>query len=178
MPTDWLDLSYLRDGTPRQRAAFAVLAELDLMRRLAAFGPVLVGTIPIDVDIETSDLDILCHAPDLAAFEAEIRAQFGGEQGFRLERSDRHRPPAVVAGFERSGFAIELFGQDRPAVEQHGYRHMVAEARLLALGGEPARAAIRALKRSGLKTEPAFAQVFGLPGDPYQALLDLDGDPL
>ena len=36
-----------------------------------------------------------------------------------------------------------------------------------------AREAIRALKRDGLKTEPAFGQYFGIMGDPYAALLDL-----
>jgi hypothetical protein len=32
---------------------------------------------------------------------------------------------------------------------------------------------VRALKRAGIKTEPAFAQVFGLSGDAYEALYEL-----
>ena len=50
---------------------------------------------------------------------------------------------------------------------------MVVEARLLRHGGPEVRHKIRQLKGQGLKTEPAFAAVFGLPGDPYQTLLAL-----
>ena len=50
---------------------------------------------------------------------------------------------------------------------------MVVEARLLELGGDPARQAIRRLKQSGLKTEPAFARYFQLEGDAYQVDLRL-----
>lgn len=57
---------------------------------------------------------------------------------------------------------------------------MVVQARLLEIGGEALRQAVIALKRSGLKTEPAFARLLGLAGDAYQALLTLeassDGD--
>lgn len=34
--------------------------------------------------------------------------------------------------------------------------------------------AIQQLKAVGLKTEPAFADYFGLSGDPYQAMLELE----
>jgi hypothetical protein len=47
---------------------------------------------------------------------------------------------------------------------------MLAEAHLLAGAGPEAKEAVRALKRAGMKTEPAFAQVFGLTGGAYEAL--------
>ena len=50
---------------------------------------------------------------------------------------------------------------------------MIAEARLLSLAGESAKQAIRALKKQGIKTEPAFARYFGLLGDPYETLYAL-----
>jgi hypothetical protein len=52
-------------------------------------------------------------------------------------------------------------------------RHMIVEERLLRLGGPEVREQIRSLKAQGLKTEPAFAVVFQLPGDPYKTLLQL-----
>jgi Domain of unknown function (DUF4269) len=50
---------------------------------------------------------------------------------------------------------------------------MIVEARLLEMGGQDARRAIRQMKNAGLKTEPAFACYFKIKGDPYEALLEL-----
>lgn len=54
-----------------------------------------------------------------------------------------------------------------------GWRHFVVEKRLLALGGQRLAASVMSLRQNGLKTEPAFATVLKLQGDPYQALNDL-----
>jgi hypothetical protein len=58
--------------------------------------------------------------------------------------------------------------------EQAGWRHFVVEQRLLAQGGQSLAATVMALRRGGLKTEPAFAAALKLRGDPYHALLELD----
>ena len=85
----------------------------------------------------------------------------------------KYGPVAFESSFHHGGFMVEFFGEPLPVSRQRGYRHMVVEARLLELGGEPLQSAIIALKRSGLKTEPAFARHLGIHGDPYLALLDL-----
>ena len=46
----------------------------------------------------------------------------------------------------------------------------MAERRLLDLGGPYFREAILTLRNRGMKTEPAFASVLGLAGDPYVAM--------
>jgi hypothetical protein len=58
--------------------------------------------------------------------------------------------------------------------QQHGYRHMVVEARLLAASGPRLKERVIQEKTLGLKTEPAFAKLLALPGDAYQALLALE----
>lgn len=79
-----------------------------------------------------------------------------------------------MVSFEVEGLAVEVFGQALPTACQNAYRHMVIEARLLALGGAALRQQVLARKASGVKTEPAFAQMMGIAGDPYYALLALE----
>ncbi len=170
---DWRDLGYLRSGTERQQAAYRALQELGLFRDLAAYDPVLIGTIPLDVDLPHSDLDIACHAPDLTAFLDKVMALYGQRPDFRLARKRIRGVASAVIHFSHAGFPVEIFAQPQPVERQYGYRHMLVEARLLDLGGEEARQAVRALKAAGLKTEPAFARHFRLRGDPYERLWQL-----
>jgi hypothetical protein len=172
MRIPWQDITYLSHGNERQRRAYRTLGRLQVLNVLRDYTPVLVGTIPIAIDVAESDLDIVCEVHDLDAFEALVRGAFGRREGFRLKRRQINDLPTLVANFEAS-MPVEIFGQPRPVVEQNAYRHMVVEAHLLAIGGETARREIQRLKRAGLKTEPAFARYFGLPGDPFEALLAL-----
>lgn len=50
---------------------------------------------------------------------------------------------------------------------------MLVEYKLLQQHGEDFRQQVVALKKAGIKTEPAFAKLLQLPGDPYEALLQL-----
>jgi hypothetical protein len=86
----------------------------------------------------------------------------------------------VLASFEAAGWWIELYGEPIRVERQRGWRHFAVERRLLAFGGHDFRAAVLAPRQRGMKTEPAFAAVLGLSGDPYIALLDLaeQGDEL
>lgn len=141
---------------------------------LAAFSPRVAGTPPLGLDMPASDIDVLCHAPDADAFAAVVQSAFGDAADFFLRRW-QDADGTVVAGFTAHGWAFEIFGQARPVEEQAGWRHFEVERRLLALGGAGLRAAVLQARREGLKTEPAFAAVLGLPGNPYAALLALAG---
>lgn len=169
-----LSLEALAAGTPRQREAVATLRALGLFDLLAAFEPILAGTVPLDIDIEGSDLDILCRAADFDALERALHP-YRLQPGFAVQRTVVRDRPTLLASWTNTTFPIELFGQNRSILEQEGYRHLIVEARLLSIGGDVLRAEIRGLKRAGLKTEPAFAEWLGLAGDPYDALLELEG---
>jgi hypothetical protein len=170
---DWHDTSYLLAGGARQRHAHRALDQLGILRDLARFGATLVGTIPLAIDLPDSDLDIICRAPEPSPFEEALRELYGARAGFRLELTSSRGRAAVVAGFSHAGEAIEVFGQDLDVEEQAGFRHMVVEARLLDIGGDRVRRAVLGLKLRGMATEPAFAELLGLSGDPYQRLLEL-----
>jgi hypothetical protein len=173
MQKDWRDLTYLLRGTATQQAAYQALEALRVFPLLRAFDPVLAGTIPLDVDIPGSDLDIVCYVEDGDAFAQCLHNAFGHCVGFALQRDLLNGLPTVIAQFTCQGFPVEIFGQPLPVTAQPAFRHLLVEARLLQHGGEEVRREIRHLKRQGLKTEPAFAAVFALAGDPYDTLLGL-----
>jgi hypothetical protein len=149
------------------------LESLRVFEILHDYHPVLAGTIPLDIDIPGSDLDIICEVHNLDEFERVVRVAFGQYAGFRVARESVRGVLSIIVNFDYAGFPIEIFGQPKPVTEQNAYRHMLVEERLLAIGGEAARETIRALKLAGEKTEPAFARYFNLPGDPYAVLLEL-----
>lgn len=145
-----------------------------LFRELAPFEPTLVGTYPLGLRIDTSDLDVICCAPDLATFERALETLPVTPD--HVERVPL-APEAVVATLRWDDVVVELFCQTIPVYAQAGFRHMVVEGRLLALGGARLRDRVRAEKRAGARTEPAFARVLGLAGDPYAAILELEPWP-
>lgn len=169
----WRDLAALIAGTPRQRDAAKLLADAAILDKLAPWDAVLCGTIPIDCDIASSDLDVICHAPDAATFAAALETFFAGEDGYHLKNKDLIGIPSVICRFTRAGWPVEIVGQPLPVRAQRAWRHMLAEALLLAGAPAGANDRIRALRAEGLSTEEAFGRHFGLPGDPYEALLEL-----
>ena len=148
------------------------LDRVGVLTALASFDPRVAGTPPLGLDLPTSDLDILCHAPDPHVFTEAVWAAFSHHERFAIwQWAGAARP--VVCSFVAEGWVFELFGDVRPVSEQSGWRHFDVERRLLALGGDAFRAAVMTRRNGGQKTEPAFADVLNLRGDPYQALLDL-----
>jgi hypothetical protein len=170
---DWRDVGYLGHGTLRQREALCTLADTRVLDVLAEFDPVLAGTIPLDVDIEDSDLDIICSVTDAMSFATCVTDAFASHEGFTLRRGVIRGDYTTIVSFTSGAFAFEIFGQNVPVDHQAAVVHLDVEARLLAFGGAAARERIRELKRSGLKTEPAFATWLGLGGDPYDVLYAL-----
>ena len=164
-------IEYLKEGTPRQKEAYSVLTEHKVLAKLESFSPILVGTLPINIDIETSDLDIICYWTNKQAFVEAVLADFGAEEAFNFRELSTPDWDVVVANFSLDGVEIELFGQNIPTKQQMGYRHMLIEYKLLSERGEAFRQEIIALKRKGYKTEPAFGLLLGLLGNPFVELL-------
>ncbi|PZR27889.1 MAG: DUF4269 domain-containing protein [Citrobacter freundii] len=165
------DIGYLKLGTTMQQRAFQVLTTYRIMEKLAEFQPCLAGTIPLAIDMEGSDLDIICTWKNKQEFEDSLTNCFGEMDGFIIRQIEVRGELSVVANFIIAPFGIEIFGQAVPVKDQLAYRHMIIEYKLLAEKGEAFRKEIIQLKKNGLKTEPAFANILGLSGDPYLALL-------
>lgn len=164
---------YLREGSPRQRMAAATLDELEIDSLAGIAEWALAGTVPLNIDLPESDLDILIHAADPAAVRDVLTARFSHLPGF-IAWAHSGEAGAWCLAFDTEHYPVEFFIQDMPLRRQRAFRHLVIEYVLLDRHGEDFRRRIRELKASGLKTEPAFAAALGLEGDPYAALLEMD----
>ncbi|MFD2919549.1 DUF4269 domain-containing protein [Terrimonas rubra] len=166
-------LDYLANGTTIQQAAYQVLTGHGIWEKLAPFSPVLTGTIPINIYTENSDLDILCQYEDKKGYIENLVDSFSQYPGFRFYESNFQDTPTIVASFALEIFPVEIFAQPTPVKEQQAYRHMIIEHYLLQKNDAAFRQQVISLKKQGYKTEPAFAQLLNLSGDPYQALLQI-----
>ena len=143
-----------------------------VMELLKPFDPRIVGTLPLGLAVPGSDIDIVCHAPDPNAFADMVWTHYQSADDFVLYRWTSGTRPAV-ARFVWNGWPFELFSDQRPVEQQPGWIHFEVERRLLALDDGRLRLAVGKLRAGGLKTEPAFAAVLGISGDPYRGLLEL-----
>lgn len=170
---DFTRISYLSYGNERQKDAYRVLTDGKIMDILQYYHPVLVGTVPIGIDLPGSDLDILCEVHDFHRFEELIFLSFQDCDEFRYSSKTVNGIPRVVVNFRCGGWPIEIFGQPVPTTRQNGYKHMIVEHRILQIWGNSGRRMIRDLKSRGFKTEPAFAKLLKLEGDAYDTLLKM-----
>lgn len=169
MSRNFKDISYLLTGSPAQQQLYAVLEQSRILHILADYGPILAGTFPLDIQVPGSDIDIICQCTTPDCMAAFLKTAFGAFENFHV-RYPSH-VPAVVAGFRMMGYEVEIFAQDIPAVQQMAYLHLVKEYALLEKHGILFKQKIIALKREGIKTEPAFCRLLNIEGDPYAGLL-------
>ncbi|GAA3766860.1 DUF4269 domain-containing protein [Flavobacterium ginsengiterrae] len=170
--TDFTNIEYLKTGNPKQILAYKILTQNKVLETLSEFDPILAGTIPINIDIENSDLDIICYWKNKSEFVSKISSAFQNKTDFKIWETIINENESVVANFRIDDFEIEIFGQNIPSQSQNAYKHMIIEHEILKLKGESFRLEIIKLKQNGLKTEPAFGKLLGFKNDPYQELLD------
>lgn len=168
---DFDTIEYLKNGNSTQTRAFDVLTQNKILKILAEFEPILVGTIPININIENSDLDIICYWQDKVNFAEKLKIAFSNKSDFKIRETIIDHQESVIANFKIDSFEIEVFGQNIPTRNQNGYKHMIMEYEILQSKGENFRLEIIKLKQNGYKTEPAFCNLLHLKGNPYEALL-------
>ncbi|SDI09954.1 DUF4269 domain-containing protein [Chryseobacterium jejuense] len=169
---DFTRIDYLRDGNERQRKAYELLAKHRVFEKLKDYSPILAGTVPIEIDIDGSDLDLI--------FEVDLRFEedFLDDLMFSkfipddvgVEYPIINDEKCITLNFMLEGFPIEIFGQNKPTIQQNAYLHMIAEHKILQEKGEDFKQKIIELKKQGIKTEPAFGMLLGLE-NPYEDLL-------
>ena len=164
-------IEYLKRGNERQRKAYSAIHTIGIMKELEDYTPVLCGTIPIGIDIEGSDLDIILEVNDFLQFKEKVEALYQDKQEYRIKQTEIRGLPVIKANFMFDGFEFELFGQPQPVFEQYAYIHMLIEYHLMK-ETPLLREKVITLKQQGYKTEPAFCKALGLEGDPYELLIE------
>lgn len=169
-------IDYLKNGNERQKRAYEVLTKYSILEKLEPYSAILVGTIPIEIDIESSDLDIICEV-DLRFEEnfleyLTLSNLIPIDVDVKIENLMVNGEKSIVLNCMLDGFPIEIFGQNKPVTEQNAYRHMISEYKILQEKGEDFKQKIIELKKRGLKTEPAFGLLMNLE-NPYEDLLKL-----
>ncbi|MUK87939.1 DUF4269 domain-containing protein [Ornithinibacillus sp. L9] len=144
---------------------------LEIISDLSEYNPVLCGTFPIGIDVDGSDMDIILEVYDFNGFEEKVKVLYGDLEGFRIKRKTIRNQPIIKANFTDLGMEYELFGQRQPVEKQYAYLHMVIEKVLLEEVPGLRKKVIQ-LKKQGIKTEPAFCEVLGIVGDPYEGLIE------
>jgi hypothetical protein len=171
---DFTKINYLKNGNEKQKRAYEVLTRYQIFEKLKDYSPILAGTIPIEIDIEESD--IICEV-DLN-FEEDFLEEVSfkkivpAETEVTVENIMIENEKAIVINFRLEEFSIEIFGQNRPATKQNAYLHMIAEYKILQEKGEDFKQKIIKLKKQGIKTEPAFGILLNLE-NPYEDLLKM-----
>src|ERR1044071_1033189 len=109
MMPDFFDLNYLSKGSAIQQAGLRAIISSGIMNSLKEFSPVVVGTLPLDLFVATSDIDIICFFPDAEEFQSQLK---------HSTRKDLNGVDSVIANFDFDGFQFEVVGQPIPVTEQ------------------------------------------------------------
>lgn len=149
------------------------LNDTGILNKFKQFSPCISGTLPLGIQRQDSDLDILFCADDLQEFLDHAKSVFQNESGFHFQFSQNQGLESLVINFEYLGLPIELFAQDCDSFQQRANQHFLIEGRLLKVLGSSFCGKVCDLKQQGIKTEPAFAQILNLD-EPYQDLVDLN----
>ncbi|MCX3065946.1 DUF4269 domain-containing protein [Cetobacterium somerae] len=169
------DIEYLKAGNEKQVQSYQILKKINIFNILNEFNPILVGTIPIEIDIEKSDLDIVCqiNLENKENLKQIISKNFSQLKGFKI--SDKFLSDGIVIiNFFIENMEIEIYASKLISTKTNGYRHMIVENRLLKFANLKFKEKIVSLKRAGIKTEPAFAKLLELNGNPYEELLNFE----
>lgn len=163
-------IDYLKNGSERQQLAHKVILQLRIMHDLREYSPILCGTIPIGIDVDGSDLDIIVEVNDFVRFETLLKNLYGTQKNFKVSYFEVRNVPVITSNFLYKGFEVEIFGQSVPTNYQYAYLHMIIEQKLIETYPH-IKKEVMTLKKLGVKTEPAFCKILGLDGDPYEELI-------
>lgn len=144
--------------------------EIAILESLKPFQAAVVSTIFVELDLDASDIDIICCYADPADYLSSLSDLFENYDGFQICQNGE----VIIANFWFCGFEFEIYATSLEVQQQAAYRHYKIMERLTAEGGPNFKRSIRQLKSQGLKTEPAICEYLHISGNPYEAILEVE----
>ena len=89
-----------------------MLKNLGILTTLAAFDLAVVGTIPLEIDLLSSDIDIICEVALAVSqtFAQLLHCHYSHLPAFRLGHVLSGSEPALVSSFRYAHVELEIFG--------------------------------------------------------------------
>ena len=156
--------------TKKARKVLKAIYRCRILQKLAQYNPVVVSTILIDLDTDDSDIDLVCSYNSQSAFFYQLKSLISNYPDLICHKRDNY----VIAQFHYAGFLFEIFGANQKVESQMAFRHYQIMKRLCEIGGKDFQNAVKAIKKTGIKTEPAIASILQLEGNPYNSVLMLE----
>lgn len=168
MKIDFKNINYLKVGNSKQKEVYRIIREHKLLEILKEYNPIIVGTIPINIHTNQSDIDIILQTNNFEKLKDFLHQKFSSFQNFQIEFLEDN---ILMCNFNLENVPFELYAKNQKTEMQNGYLHMVKEYEILQSKDNDFAEEIRNLKKKGIKTEPAFCQLLRIKGDPYIELL-------
>ncbi|MBN8234138.1 DUF4269 domain-containing protein [Halobacillus kuroshimensis] len=163
-------MDLLRNGSEKQRHVLRLFQELNIAAQFKENHPVICGTIPLGIDLDESDVDVIMQAKDLSLLIKKWKCLYGDFSNFKTAEKYIRGRKIAKANFRYGGLEWELFAQNQPVTEQNAWLHMFIEYCILR--EDPSlKLIILQKKKDGFSTEAAFCDQLEIEGDPYEGLL-------
>jgi len=174
MTANYLNIDYLKEGTPIQKKVYKRISKHNVLEKLEKYNPIVVGTYPLDINIESSDIDIIGQTNNFIEAVDDLIKKFSEYHNFSIRTTEKNHKIILVCSFWIKKFRFEVYLENKNPLEQSAYKHMLTEAKILKSKDELFKKEIINLKNKGISTEEAFALLLGLEGDPYEMLLNFE----
>lgn len=167
----------------KNEVLFSSLRKNQILSLLRKYNPLVVGTFPLGIHTSTSDVDICLTFDNENDFVASMNSLFAEKPAFLLKSINLKSGPAILVQFKVDEIPYELVAQRVSSEKQTAFQHFQIEEKILKYvqytqvnHKEAISFADKLIKlrRSGLKTEPSFAELLNLANDGYDELLTLN----
>ncbi|MCG8414907.1 MAG: DUF4269 domain-containing protein, partial [Pseudomonadales bacterium] len=94
----------------RKDEALLALEHSAILVNLSQYSPTVVSTLWVGMDIEGSDIDVICCYQKKKQFIEDLESSCQQFKKFQITDMDDR----VIASFNQDGFCIEIFATDQP----------------------------------------------------------------